>query len=382
MIIFLLLIGVLAFSVPNVTSSGTDALVNVISDQPPAQILETPAARIVNHSVSVNPWSIRKKMTIVIFFLLFALPSLYLAFVPKTQFQTHFIHIPDIVKCQGEECSIRLEEPDPEMNFAIYSSENDNEEESKAKLTKVSDINFDKCDFVKDAKLGVNETVCIQKFVKGIDNGKGETIEVDRKELISGSGGYEAKNDENSQKNQPMVHMHSGQGQVKENLSTKETPKDQKKVYQTEEYEKIQLLDKVNKMSDFKHVLGRKGNMHQRVKTDPTGNKDKVKRIELEDHKHLSLVGQFHKGQNLNQRTLSDPADKDNKKEITKNLFGTLEDHKHLSLVDQFSKVYGQNGKLNQRTLNNQFDKNNKETKIFAETKNHKGVDILPEELD
>uniref|UniRef100_A0A1I8BQY2 Uncharacterized protein n=1 Tax=Meloidogyne hapla TaxID=6305 RepID=A0A1I8BQY2_MELHA len=136
-----------------------------------------------------------------------------------------------------------------------------------------------------------------------------------------------------------MVHMHSGQGQVKENLSTKETPKDQKKVYQTEEYEKIQLLDKVNKMSDFKHVLGRKGNMHQRVKTDPTGNKDKVKRIELEDHKHLSLVGQFH-------------------------------------------KVYGQNGKLNQRTLNNQFDKNNKETKIFAETKNHKGVDILPEELD
>jgi len=95
--------------------------------------------------------------------------------VPKQQIQQveykqfpqpyKFVPISNIVKCDREtkECSVKLENLDPKNNYSLYTAKNDKGRGDKVKLTKVADIDLDKCQLDKNVKPEVNgEEICKQ----------------------------------------------------------------------------------------------------------------------------------------------------------------------------------------------------------------------------
>nr|CAD2156518.1 unnamed protein product [Meloidogyne enterolobii] len=434
--LFVLLIGVLAFSVLNVhgdqTSSSltrrnsrSDSTAEKFTDVPlgdnsswthqAVSDIEMPGQRKVQRREA--PMSIGKKVVAVIFLFLLSFTSFYLLAVPKQQIQQveykqfpqpyKFVPISNIVKCdrKTKECSVKLENLDPTNNYSLYTAKNDKGRGDKVKLTKVADIDLDKCQLDKNAKPEVNGEEICKQIVKGIDdNAKADTIEVNSDEIefgseLEGTEDYaiveEAINEKKeNRKQEGFEHVHMvgpGEQPLEHNQPTIEYPTNSKQVHPVNEYQH-KLEERVKKLglSDFKH-----GDLYEDYRQQKTVQEDeKAKRYQkllgtLEDPKHPSLVDQYRRDKgNFNQRVKSDDtSNKDGKaknsdsngleqkleklalsdfkhgdlykkyqQQITVRddekakrylkVLGTLGDHKHPSLVDQYDK---DKGKFNQR---------------------------------
>uniref|UniRef100_A0A914L3D5 Uncharacterized protein n=1 Tax=Meloidogyne incognita TaxID=6306 RepID=A0A914L3D5_MELIC len=409
--LFVLLIGVLAFTVLNVhggvsnstlthrnpRSNEIEQLTDVSLDDtpssPPQAVLDIGMSGQRNLQRREAPMSIGKKVVAVIFLFLLSFTSLYLLAVPKQQIQQveykqfpqpyKFVPISNIVKCDRKtrQCSIKLENLDPTNNYSLYTAKNDKGRGDKVKLTKVADIDLDKCQLDKNVKPEVNgEEICNQ-IVKGIDdNAKAETIEVNSGEIefgseLEGTEDYaiveKAMNEKNEHKNQQAVeHVHipgPGEQPVEHNQPTIEYPTNSKQVHPADKYQhKLEERAKKFGLSDFKH-----GDLYEDYRQQKTVQEDeKDKRYQkvlgtLGDHKHPSLVDQYNEDKGkFNQRVKSDPTSnwhedlfgKDYQRAMSdfdhlkakqrEKILGTLEDHKHPSLIDQYNK---DKGSLNQR---------------------------------
>nr|CAD2197606.1 unnamed protein product [Meloidogyne enterolobii] len=433
--LFVLLIGVLAFTVLNVhggvsnstlthrnpRSNEIEQLTDVSLDDtpssPPQAVLDIEMSGQRNLQRREAPMSIGKKVVAVIFLFLLSFTSLYLLAVPKQQIQQveykqfpqpyKFVPISNIVKCDRKtrQCSIKLENLDPTNNYSLYTAKNDKGRGDKVKLTKVADIDLDKCQLDKNVKPEVNgEEICNQ-IVKGIDdNAKAETIEVNSGEIefgseLEGTEDYaiveKAMNEKKEHKNQQAVeHVHipgPGEQPVEHNQPTIEYPTNSKQVHPADKYQhKLEERAKKFGLSDFKH-----GDLYEDYRQQKTVQEDeKDKRYQkvlgtLGDHKHPSLVDQYNEDKGkFNQRVKSDPTGnkvekaknsdsngleqkleklalsdfkhgdlyKDYQQQITvrddekdkryQKVLGTLGDHKHPSLVEQYNR---DKGKFNQR---------------------------------